>query len=89
MFERQVKLIIFKSLTSTKLSTNKNLTLETACFIALAGLIYTRTACTQLLDTKPRTNTTNDNLANAFFSLRFSFKDLTLNSPGELCIASF
>ena len=86
MFERQVKLIIFKSLTSTKLFTNKKrtLTLRTTSFIALAGLIYTWTVCTELLDTKPRTNAKNDNLSNDFFSLRFYFRDMTLNSPGDL-----
>ena len=84
MFERLVKLIIFKSLTSTKLFTNKKrtLTLLTTSFIALAGLIYTWTVCTELLDTKPRTNATNDNLSNDFFSLRLYFRDVTLNSPG-------
>ena len=86
VFERQVKLIIFKSLTSAELFTNKNLTLQTTCFIALAGLTYTWTVCTELLDTKARTNATNDNLVNVFFSLRFYFRDVTLNSPGELWI---
>ena len=91
MFERQVKLIIFKSLTSTELLTNKKitLTLQTTCFIALAGLIYAWTVCTELLATKSRTKGTNDNLSNDFFSLRFYFRDVTLNIPGELCIASF
>ena len=65
----------------------RTLTLRTTSFIALAGLIYAWTVWTELLDTKPRTNATNDDLSNDFFSLRFYFRDVTLNGPGDLWLS--